>query len=140
MQREPPCYCMLIPFRSLLFLHVERKDTLQRHASLNQLLLRGQGEGKLIKVQHIRSLWVKRPLASVCFPSQKIKDQKTYTLFSMAGKTRPIVVKVHVCQQQAHSISQVDTGASLNHYKQETLVHRGMFDQSNSATHNWNFK
>ena len=52
-------------------------------------------------------------------PSPEIKDQETYTLFSMAGKTRPIVVTMSVNSKSIQM--QVDTGASLSIISKETF-------------------
>ena len=68
------------------------KGHIVKHASLNQHLLRGQGEGKLIKFQHIRSLWVKRPLLYVP-PHQRSKTMKPTPCFQWLGKPDPLLLQ-----------------------------------------------
>ena len=55
----------------------------------------------------------------VCFFSLEIKDQETYTLFSMAGKSRPIVVSVSVNSKPIQM--EVDTGAFLSIMSKDTF-------------------
>ena len=45
-------------------------------------------------------------------PSSDLKDEETYTLFSLAGKTNPIIVTVNVNSQPIQM--EVDTGAALS--------------------------
>ena len=55
----------------------------------------------------------------VCFFSLETKDQETYTLFSMAGKSRPIVVSVSVNSKPIQM--EVDTGAFLSIMSKDTF-------------------
>ena len=74
-------------------------------------------------------------------PSLEIKEQETYTLFSMAGKTRPILVTVSVNSKPIQFPNQIlqPTTISLRTYTGECLTILGTLEvqvehSSQSAT------
>ena len=93
MPRESPCYCMSIPFCSLPFLW--RKRTHCQACQSKPASSQRSGRGKTNQVS-THQVIVGEETPPVRSPSPEIKDHETYTLFSMARKTRPIVVAVSV--------------------------------------------
>ena len=61
-------------------------------------------------------------------PSSDFKDEETYTLFSLAGKTNPIIVTVNVNSQPIQM--EVDTGAALSIISKTTFESNQMLKPS----------